>query len=73
MDTQGLTDVVDLPNIEPMRCSRVDMTSDSVVGVWGLSYHGLYGPVSDHAQVRGGPEGVRWVLFAKSEKVLNVA
>ena len=51
MDTQGLIDVVDLPNIEPMRCSRVDMTSDSVVGVWGLSYHGLYGPVGDHAQV----------------------
>ena len=36
-------DVVLLPNIEPMRCNREDMASDSVTGVWFSLYWGLCG------------------------------
>ena len=36
-------DVVNLLNIEPMRCPREDMASDSVTGVWFSLYWGLCG------------------------------
>ena len=41
--SQSPMDVVLLTNKEPMRCTREDMASDSVTGVWFLLCWGLYG------------------------------
>ena len=38
LDTLGPMDVVNLPNTEPMRCPRADVTSDLVVRVWFSLY-----------------------------------
>ena len=43
LGTQRPKDVVLLTNKEPMRCTREDMASDSVIGVWFSLYWGVCG------------------------------